>query len=130
MGVHERTSVKEHLVRHGSKHKMQVHTTERNKQQQKQNRTHFQNKKQRETRERLLTKTNAGEKMEIDGCSIHTLTHSHALTRACTSTHPPIHPPPSPHTHAHTQDLGERRGKGGFDRHTFYKTRDCNINRK
>ena len=30
MGVHERTSVKEHLVRHGSKHKIQVHTTKRN----------------------------------------------------------------------------------------------------
>ena len=54
-----RTSMKEHLVRHGSKHKIQVHTTKRNKHQQKQNRTHFQNKKQRETRERSLTKTKA-----------------------------------------------------------------------
>ena len=36
--------MKEHMVRHGSKHKIQVHTTKRNKQQQKQNRTHFQNK--------------------------------------------------------------------------------------
>ena len=34
--VHERTSMKEHLVRHGSKHKIQVHTTKRNKRQQKQ----------------------------------------------------------------------------------------------
>ena len=33
VGVHERTSMKEHLVRHGSKHKIQVHTTKRNKQQ-------------------------------------------------------------------------------------------------
>ena len=46
VGVHERTSMKEHLVRHGSKHKIQEHTTKRNKQQQKQkqNRTYFQNK--------------------------------------------------------------------------------------
>ena len=44
VGVHERTSMKEHLVRHGSKHKIQGHTTKRNKQQQKQNHTHFQNK--------------------------------------------------------------------------------------
>ena len=38
--------MKEHPVRHGGKHKIQVHTTKRNKQQQKQkqNRTHFQNK--------------------------------------------------------------------------------------
>ena len=36
----------------------------------------------------------------------HTHTHSHA--------HPPTHP----------QDLGERRGKGGIDRHTFYQTRE------
>ena len=54
VGVHERTVVKEHLVRHGSKHKIQVHKTKRNKQQQKQNRTHFQNKKQRETREKII----------------------------------------------------------------------------
>ena len=47
VGVHERTSMKEHLARHGSKHKIQVHTTKTNKQQQKQNRTHF--PKQRET---------------------------------------------------------------------------------
>ena len=48
VGVHERTSMKEHLVWHGSKHKIQVYTTKRNKWQQKrkQNRTHFQNKKQ------------------------------------------------------------------------------------
>ena len=66
MGVHERTSMKEHLVRHGSKHKIPVHTTKRNKRQQKQkqNRTHFQNKKQRETRERSLTKTKARGKNE------------------------------------------------------------------
>ena len=30
VGLHERTSIKEHLVRHGSKHKIQVHTTKRN----------------------------------------------------------------------------------------------------
>ena len=38
--------MKEHLVRHGSKHKIQMHTTKSNKRQhkQKQNRTHFQNK--------------------------------------------------------------------------------------
>ena len=43
---HERTSMKGHLVRHGSKHKIQVHTTNRNKNKvkQKQNRTHFQSK--------------------------------------------------------------------------------------
>ena len=64
VGVHERTSIKEHLVRHGSKHKIQVHTTKRNKRQQKQNRTHFQNKKQPETRERSLTKTKARGKNE------------------------------------------------------------------
>ena len=65
-GVHERTSMKEPLVRHGSKHKIQVHTTKRNKRQQKQkqNRTHFQNKKPRETRERSLTKTKARGKTE------------------------------------------------------------------
>ena len=39
--------MKEHPTRHGSKHKIQVHTTKRNKQQQKQHRTHF--PKQRET---------------------------------------------------------------------------------
>ena len=44
VGVHERTSMKEHLVKHKNI-KIQVHTTKRNKQQQKQNRTHFQNKK-------------------------------------------------------------------------------------
>ena len=58
-------NMKEHLVRHGSKHKIEVHTTKRNKwqQKQKQNRTHFQNKK-RETRERSLTKTKARGKNE------------------------------------------------------------------
>jgi len=41
--------MKEHVVRHGSKHKIQVHTTKRSKQQQKQkqNRTHFQNKNEK-----------------------------------------------------------------------------------
>ena len=50
----KKTSVKEHLVRHGSKHKIQVHSTTTTKQQQKQNqnRTHFQ--KQRETREKII----------------------------------------------------------------------------
>ena len=53
--------------------------------------------------------------MKIDGYSKHT--HSRTLTRTCTS------------THTHTQDLGKMRGKGGFNRHTFYKTRDYNINK-
>ena len=63
--------------------------------------------------------------MKIDGYNKHT--HSHILTRACTSTPPPT-PPPPPHTHTHTHTLThkiwERRVKVGFDRHTFYKTRD------
>jgi len=86
---HERTSMKEHLVWHGSKHKRQVHTTKRNKRQQKrkQTRTHFQNKKQRETRERSLTKTKARVQNENRWVQqTHTLTHSHTLTRTCTST--------------------------------------------
>ena len=57
--------MKEHLVRHGSKNKIQVHTPKRNKRQQKQNRTHFQNKKQRETREKSLTKTLTKEQAQI-----------------------------------------------------------------
>ena len=111
VGVHERTSMKEHLVRHGSKHKIQVLTTKRNKRQQKrkQNRTHFQNKKQRETRERSLTKTKARVKNENRWVQ-HTHTHSLTYTtRACTSTRPPPLPPPLP-PHTHTQDLGKRRG--------------------
>ena len=52
VGVHEKTSMKEHLVRHDSKHKIQVPTTKRKEekkkkkklQKQKQNRKHFQNK--------------------------------------------------------------------------------------
>ena len=57
-------------------------------------------------------------------------THTHSLTYTDTRLHmhPLAHPPT--HTHTHTQDLGKRRGKGGFDRHTFYKTRDYNNNRK
>ena len=68
MGVHEAASVKEHLVRHGSKHKMQVHTTERNKQQQKRKRRKkkrkkkknyaFLKQKQRETREKKIINQN------------------------------------------------------------------------
>ena len=83
VGVHEKTSMKEHLVRHDSKHKIQVPTTKRRKQlqKQKQNRKHFQNKNNEKPENRSLTKTIL-------------------------------------------------RGKGGFDRHTFYKTRDYNINRK
>ena len=58
----------------------------------------------------------------------NTHTHLHTLTRACTSTHPPTTHPP---THTHTQVFGEKEGgKGGFERHTFYKTRDYNVNRK
>ena len=83
-----RTSMKEHLVRHGSKHKIQVHTTKRNKQQQKQkqNRTHFQNKKQPETRERSLTKTKARGKNEN-----RWVQQTHTLTYTDTRLH--IHPP-------------------------------------
>ena len=84
VGIHERTSMKEHLVRHGSKHKIQVHTTKRNKQQQKQkqNHTHFQNINNEKPEKRSLTKTKARGKKEekkIDGCSKHThsLTHIH-----------------------------------------------------
>ena len=74
---------------------------------------HFQNKNNNEKPEKdHEPKQKLEEKMKIDGYSKHT----HSLTH--------IHPPP------HTQDLGERRGKGGFDRHTLYKTRDYNINRK
>ena len=53
--------MKEHLVRHGSKHKIQVHTTKRNKQQQKQkqNHTHFQSKNNEKPEKRSLTKTSA-----------------------------------------------------------------------
>ena len=117
--------MKEHLVRHGSKHKIQVHTTKSNKRQQKQkqNRTHFQNKKQRETRERSLTKTKARGKNENRWVQqTHTLTHSLTYTDTCLHIHPPTYPP--------TWFGGKRWGKGGFDRHTFYKTRDYNINRK
>ena len=105
MGVHERTSVKEHLVWHGSKHEIQVHTTKRNKRQQKrkQNRTHFRNKKQRETRERPLTKTKARVNFLNRWVQQpHSLTHSRTLTRACTSTRPPTHP------HTHTQDYSSK----------------------
>ena len=42
----------------------------------------------------------------------NTHTRSHTLTRACTSTHPS--------THTHTRFGGK---EGGFDRHTFYKTK-------
>ena len=91
MGVHERTSMKEHLVRHGSKHKIQVHTTKRNKQQQKQkqNPTPFQNKNNEKSEKRSLTKTKARGKKENRWVQqTHTLTHSHTQTRACT--HPRI----------------------------------------
>ena len=61
VAVRERTSMKEHLVWHGSKHKIQVHTTKRNKGQQEQNKIVriSKTKQQRETRERSLTKTKA-----------------------------------------------------------------------
>ena len=58
--------MKEHLVRHGSKHKIQVHTTKRNEQQQKQNRTHFQNKNEK-SEKRSLTKTK-GDGANSDCC--------------------------------------------------------------
>ena len=89
--------MKEHLVRHDSKHKIQVHTIKRNKQQHKhkQNRTHFQNKNnEKPEKRRSLTKTKARGKNENRWVQqTHTLTHSHTLTRACTSTQPPTHPP-------------------------------------
>ena len=70
VGVHERTSMKEHLLWHGSEHKMQVRTTKRNKQQQ--------NKRQQETREISLTKTKARVKNENRWVQqTHTLTHSY-----------------------------------------------------
>ena len=78
--------MKEHLVRHGSKHKIQVHTTKRNKRQQKQNPTHFQNKKQPETRERSLTKTKARGKNEN-----RWVQQTYTLTYTDTRLH--IHPP-------------------------------------
>ena len=109
VGVHERTSMKEHLVWHGSKHKIQVNTTKRNKRQQKrkQNRTHFQNKKQRETRERSLTKTKARVKNENRWVQqTHTLTYSH--TR-----HALAHPPARPPTHTHTPSPKIWRKGGG-----------------
>ena len=114
VGVHERTSMKEHLLWHGSEHKMQVRTTKRNKQQQ--------NKRQQETREISLTKTKARVKNENRWVQqTHTLTHSHALTRVsvcewvsvcvcCTSTRLPTHP----HTHhTHTSKIWGKRGGNG-----------------
>ena len=56
----------------------------------------------------------------------NTLTHIHRHALAHTHTHT--------HARAHKSwrrgggKEGERRGKGGFDRHTFYKTRNYNIN--
>ena len=42
-GVHKRASVKEHLVRHGGKHEVQVHTTKKKQTATKtKTRTHFQ----------------------------------------------------------------------------------------
>ena len=60
----ERTSTKERLVKHGSKHKIQVHTTKRNKQQQKQkqHRMHFQNKNNEKPEKGSLTQTKARRK--------------------------------------------------------------------
>ena len=93
VGVHERTSMKEHLLWHGSKHKIQVHTAKRNKRQQKNEIVRISKTKQkRETREISLTKTKARGK-KIDGYCKHTLTHSHTLTRTCTSTHTHTHTP-------------------------------------
>ena len=118
VGVHERTSMKEHPVRH----KIQMHTTKRNKRQQKQkqNRTHFQNKKQPETRERSLTKTKARGKNENRWVQqTYTLTYTDTRLHI----HPPTDSPPPSHTHTHTltHKIWERRVKVGFDRHTFYK---------
>ena len=63
VGVYERTSMKEHLASHGSKHKIQVYTTKRKS-------YGFQKKKKkRETRER---KQKLEEKIKIDGYSKHT----------------------------------------------------------
>ena len=80
--------MKEHLVRHGSKHTIQVHTTKRNKQQQKQkqkNCTHFQNKNNEKPEKRSLTKTKARGKNENRW--VHSLTHIHRHALA----HPPSH---------------------------------------
>ena len=115
--------MKEHLVRHVSKHKIQVHTTKRNKQQQKQKikSYSFPKRKQRETREKKVINQNKSqrEKMKIDGYSKHThsLTHIHRHLH----THPPTHPPTR---------FGGKDREGEFDMNTFYKTRDYNINRK
>ena len=54
------TSVKEHLanftmVKHGNEHRVQMHTAERSKQkQQKQNRTHFQNKNNEKPEKKII----------------------------------------------------------------------------
>ena len=78
--------------------------------------------------------------MKVDGYSKHT--HSLTYTDTRLHIHPPTHPRTHARTHAHThthppppqkkkKKMGEKEGeKGGFDRHTFYKTRDYNINRK
>ena len=65
--------------------------------------------------------------MKVDGYSKHT--HSLTYTDTRLHIHPPTHHTP---THTHTQTrFGEKEGgKGGFERHTFYKTRDYNVNRK
>jgi len=56
-------------------------------------------------------------------------THTHSLTYTDKRLH--IHPPAHTHTHTHTHPrFAEKEGKVGFDRHTFYKTRYYNINRK
>ena len=54
VGVHERTSVKEHVVRHGSKHKIQAHTTKRKQTATKTKTYAFPEQKQRETREKII----------------------------------------------------------------------------
>ena len=123
----------EHLVRHGSKHKIQVHTTKRNKQQQKLNRTHFQNKNNEKPERRSLTKTKARGKNENGWVQqTHTLTHIHRHALAPPPTHPPTHTPTHTHTHTHTRTHTHKIwGKGGeFDRHTFYKTSDKKMGGK
>ena len=65
--------------------------------------------------------------MKIDGYSKHTLTYTDTRLHI----HPPTDSPPPPsHTHTLTHKIWERRVKVGFDRHTFYKTRDYNISRR
>ena len=109
--VHERTSVKGNVVRHGSKHKTQVHKKTKTKQQpkQEQNRTHFQNKNNEKPEKRSLTKTKARGKNENRWVQqTHSLTHLHRHALAT----PPPPPPTHTHTHIHTRFGGKEDSTG------------------